>query len=64
MNHLNKIHEQLAKYDIEAMLVTGEAGEHYAVNFHGEGVVLAAGIIPTPDILSLPKSRSLTATSR
>lgn len=40
MNHLNQIREQLAKYDIEAMLVTGEAGEHYAVNFHGEGVVL------------------------
>ena len=40
MNHLSKIREQLAKYDIEAMLVTGEAGEHYAVGFHGEGVVL------------------------
>lgn len=40
MNHISKIRELLGKYEIEAMLVTGEAGEHYAVNFHGEGVVL------------------------
>lgn len=43
MNHLNQIREKLADYHIEAMLVTGEAGERYAVGFHGEGVVLVTG---------------------
>ena len=40
MNHLSKIKEQLHKYGIEAMLITSEPGEAYAVGFRGEGVVL------------------------
>ena len=40
MNHLNKIREQLHKYNIQAMLITSEPGEAYAIGFRGEGVVL------------------------
>lgn len=40
MNHLGAIQEKLNAYDIQAMLVTSEPGEAYAVDFHGEGVVL------------------------
>ncbi|MBQ3090571.1 MAG: aminopeptidase P family protein [Oscillospiraceae bacterium] len=40
MNHLHQIRQQLKSYDLEAMLITGEAGEFYAVGFQGEGVVL------------------------
>ncbi|MBQ8936004.1 MAG: aminopeptidase P family protein [Oscillospiraceae bacterium] len=40
MNHLSKIKEQLHKYGIEAMLITAEPGEAYAIGFRGEGVVL------------------------
>lgn len=40
MNHLANIQAKLKHYDLEAMLVTSEPGEAYAVGFHGEGVVL------------------------
>lgn len=40
MNHIAKIAEKLPEYGLDAMLITGEAGEFYAVGFHGEGVVL------------------------
>ncbi len=43
MNHLSSIQEKLKQYDIDAMLVTGESNEAYAVGFRGEGVVLVAG---------------------
>ena len=35
MNHLNKIREQLHKYNIQAMLITSEPGEAYAIGFRG-----------------------------
>lgn len=40
MNHLKQIQSKLKQYDVEAMLVTSEPGEAYAVGFRGEGVVL------------------------
>lgn len=40
MNHLAAIAAKLKEYDVPALLITGEAGEAYAVDFHGEGVVL------------------------
>lgn len=40
MNHLNQIREHLKDYGIQAMLVTSEPGEAYAIGFRGEGVVL------------------------
>ena len=43
MNHLRQIQEKLKEYDLDAMLVTSEPGEAYAVGFRGEGVVLVSG---------------------
>lgn len=40
MNHFTQIASKLADYGVEAMLVTSEPGEFYAVGFHGEGVAL------------------------
>ena len=40
MNHLKQIAAKLPEYGIDAMLITSESGEFYAVGFHGEGVVL------------------------
>ncbi len=40
MDHLKQIAARLADYGVDAMLVTSEPGEFYAVGFHGEGVVL------------------------
>lgn len=40
MNHLKEIQGKLSEYGIQALLVTSEPGEAYAVDFHGEGVVL------------------------
>ena len=40
MNHIKKIAEKLPEYGLDAMLVTSEPGEFYAVGFHGEGVAL------------------------
>lgn len=44
MNHLSQIAAQLSKYELDAMLITSEPGERYALGFHGEGM-----IIVTPD---------------
>ncbi len=44
MNHFEKIAQQLAVHDLDAMLVTSAPGEFYAAGFHGEGVaVITAG---------------------
>lgn len=43
MNHLESIAAQLAEYGLDAMLVTSEPGEFYAIGFHGEGVALVTG---------------------
>ena len=40
MNHLNKIAAKLPEYGLDAMLITSEPGEFYAIGFHGEGVTL------------------------
>ena len=40
MNHISKISEKLADYGLDAMLITSESGELYALGFHGEGLLL------------------------
>ena len=40
MNHLSQIAQALPEHDLDAILITSEAGERYALGFHGEGVVL------------------------
>ena len=40
MNHISKIAERLEDYGLDAMLVTSESGELYALGFHGEGLLL------------------------
>ncbi len=38
MSHFKKIAEHLSEKNLDAMLVTSEANEFYAMGFHGEGV--------------------------
>lgn len=38
MNHIKNIANQLPQLGLDAMLVTSESGEFYAMGFHGEGV--------------------------
>ena len=40
MDHLKQIAAKLADYGVDAMMLTSEPGEFYAVGFHGEGIVL------------------------
>ena len=40
MNHLKEIAAKLEEYGLDAMLLTSEPGEFYAVGFHGEGAVV------------------------
>jgi len=40
MNHIKQIAGKLEEYNIDAMLVTSESGERYAMGFHGEGLAL------------------------
>ena len=40
MSHLKQIAAKLPEYGLDAMLITSEPGEFYAVGFHGEGVVV------------------------
>ena len=42
MNHIEKIAERLSEWEVDAVLVTSEPGEFYAMGFHGEGVALIA----------------------
>ena len=42
MNHLKQIAARLDEYGIDAMLVSSEPGERYAVGFKGEGYVVVA----------------------
>lgn len=44
MNHLAQIAAKLPEYGLDAMLITSEPGELYALGFHGEGMVIV-----TPD---------------
>lgn len=40
MNHLKQIAAKLPENGVDAMLLTSEPGEYYAIGFHGEGVVV------------------------
>ncbi len=40
MDHVQKIAEKLPEYGLDAMLITSESGERYALGFHGEGLLL------------------------
>ncbi len=40
MNHIQKIAEKLPEYGLDAMLITSEPGERYALGFRGEGLLL------------------------
>ena len=40
MNHLTQIAARLPEYGLDAMLITSEPGERYALGFHGEGLLL------------------------
>ncbi len=40
MNHIKQIAAKLDEYGLNAMLITSDPGEYYAVGFHGEGVTL------------------------
>ena len=40
MNHIAKIAARLPEYGLDAMLITSESGEQYALGFHGEGLLL------------------------
>lgn len=40
MNHLTQIAAKLPEYGLDAMLITSEPGERYALGFHGEGLLL------------------------
>ena len=40
MNHIEKIAARLADFGLDAMLITSESGERYALGFHGEGLLL------------------------
>ena len=40
VNHLKQIADKLPEYGLDAMLITSESGERYALGFHGEGLLL------------------------
>lgn len=42
MNHIKQIAGRLDEHGLDAMLVLSEAGERYAVGFHGEGLTLVS----------------------
>ena len=40
MNHLKEIAAKLPDYGLDAMMITSESGERYALGFYGEGLLL------------------------
>ena len=40
VNHIAQIAAKLPEYGLDAMLITSESGERYALGFHGEGLLL------------------------
>ena len=40
MNHIARISQKLPDYGLDAMLITSQSGERYALGFHGEGMLL------------------------
>lgn len=40
MNHIQSIADKLLDYGLDAMLVTSESGQRYALGFYGEGLLL------------------------
>ena len=64
MNHLNNIAAKLPDYGLDAMLITSEPGERYAVGFLGEGFTLAwpfscARPFPLPALFCLARVAEL-----
>ena len=47
MDHIAQIAGKLADHQLDAMLLASQAGERYAVGFHGEGLVLVTREGPT-----------------
>lgn len=60
MNHIKQIAGKLEEYGLDAMLVTSEPGERYAVGFHGEGLAL----ISKTDCWYFTDSRYIEAANR
>ena len=55
MDHIAQIAGKLADHQLDAMLLASQAGERYAVGFHGEGLVLVTregAIWPWPPAIS------------
>lgn len=42
VNHLKQIADKLDEYGLDAMLVSSEPGEYYAIGMHGEGFTIVA----------------------
>ena len=42
MNHIPQIAARLEEFGLDAMLITSDSGERYALGFHGEGLLLVA----------------------
>ena len=40
MNHIQQIAAKLPEFGLDAMLITSQSGERYALGFHGEGMLL------------------------
>lgn len=40
MNHLKQIAAKLPEYGVDAMMITSDPSEFYAIGFHGEGILL------------------------
>lgn len=60
MNHIKQIADRLEEYGLDAMLILSEAGERYAVGFHGEGLTL----ISKTDCWYFTDSRYIEAANR
>ena len=55
MNHIEKIAAKLADFGLDAMMITSESGERYALGFHGEGLLLITDDGPLAHRLLAPK---------
>lgn len=60
MNHIKQIAGKLDEYGLDAMLVTSQPGERYAVGFHGEGLAL----VTKTDCWYFTDSRYIEAANR
>lgn len=60
MNHIKPIAGKLEEYGLDAMLIVSDAGERYAVGFHGEGLTL----VSKTDCWYITDSRYIEAAKR